>query len=163
MVRKRMLVSHQKMAYLIIKKERKCTKNNVTLKYKENNRIHQRINRMHVLELARTNHIIILMAVCVYLMTAYGQCDKFSLSPIRKKYPDVTIQPDSRCIVGSGGGNTVSGLAAARAGNVHSPQPARPVIIQLACVVTADSASTSTTFSRFDFSAYIVPKFPIHI
>ena len=42
------------------------------------------------------------------------------------------IQPDSRCIVGSGGGNTVSGLAAARAGNVHSPRPAGPVIIQLA-------------------------------
>ena len=55
---------------------------------------------------------------------------QFSLSPIRKKYPDVTIQPDSRCIVGSGGGNTVSGLAAARVGNVHSPWPAGPVIIQ---------------------------------
>ena len=48
------------------------------------------------------------------------------------KYPDITIQPDSRCIVGSGGGNTVSGLAAARAGNVHSLRPAGPVIIQLA-------------------------------
>ena len=57
---------------------------------------------------------------------------QFSLSPIRNKYPDVTIQPVSRCIVGSGGGNTVSGLAAARAGNVHSPRPAGPVIIQLA-------------------------------
>ena len=56
----------------------------------------------------------------------------FSLSPIQKKYPDVTIQPDSRCIVGSGGGNTVSGLAAASAGNVHSLWPAGPVIIQLA-------------------------------
>ena len=55
-----------------------------------------------------------------------------SLSPIRKKYPDVTIQPDSRCIVGLGGGNTVSGLVAARTGNVHSPWPAGPVIIQLA-------------------------------
>ena len=51
---------------------------------------------------------------------------------MRKKYPDITIQPDSRCIVGSGGGNTVSGLAAARAGNVHSLRPAGPVIIQLA-------------------------------
>ena len=49
--------------------------------------------------------------------------DEFSLSPIRNKYPDVTIQPDARCIVGSGGGNTVSGLAAARAANVHSPRP----------------------------------------
>ena len=31
-----------------------------------------------------------------------------------------------------GSGNTVSGLAAARAGYVHSPRPAGPVIIQLA-------------------------------
>ena len=51
---------------------------------------------------------------------------------MRKKYPDITIQPDSMCIVGSGGGNTVSGLAAARAGNVHSLRPASPVIIELA-------------------------------
>ena len=57
---------------------------------------------------------------------------QFSLSPMRKKYPDITIQPDSMCIVGSGGGNTVSGLAAARAGNVHSLRPASPVIIELA-------------------------------
>ena len=57
---------------------------------------------------------------------------QFSLSPIRNKYPDVTIQPDSRCIMGLGGDNTVSGLAAARAGNVHSLRPAGLVIIQLA-------------------------------
>ena len=58
--------------------------------------------------------------------------EQFSLSLIRKKYPDVTIQPDSRCIMGLGGDNTVSGLAAARAGYVHSLRPAGPVIIQLA-------------------------------
>ena len=34
--------------------------------------------------------------------------------------------------MGLGGDNTVSGLAAARAGNVHSLRPAGPVIIQLA-------------------------------
>ena len=41
----------------------------------------------------------------------------FSLSQIRTKYPDV-VQP------GIGWWHTVSGLEAARAGNVHSP-PAR--------------------------------------
>ena len=51
---------------------------------------------------------------------------------MRKKYPDITIQPDSMCIVGSGGGNTVSGLAAASVGYVHSLRPASPVIIELA-------------------------------
>ena len=46
-----------------------------------------------------------------------------------KKIPGCFV---SRCYVGSGGGNTVSGLAAARAGNVHSLRPASPVIIELA-------------------------------
>ena len=58
--------------------------------------------------------------------------NQLSLSPIRNKYPDVTIQPDSRCIMGLSGDNTVSGLAAVRAGNVHSLRPTGPVIIQLA-------------------------------
>ena len=65
-------------------------------------------------------------------LVTFQEYQQFSLSPMRKKYPDITIQPDSMCIVGSGGGNTVSGLAAARAGNVHSLRPASPVIIELA-------------------------------
>ena len=60
--------------------------------------------------------------------------------------------------MGSGGGNTVSGLAAVRAGNVHSLRPTGPVI-QLALASERSEGALSTTFSRFDFSTYIVPKF----